>query len=170
MENYVRRHRILDMEADDELGVILLFEPLDKDKFKRCLRQIGYKPNTVKVENHNIYTDYYINKPTNFDIVDEVIERIANEQMFPIKINFDIGFVVEDTKEISYSRTHMDSNNGRATPSEIKDRDELMNYKTYIRLYISEKMEMTHQTSAHRFCAITGFLFHVVSLKYGKKE
>ena len=29
---------------------------------------------------------------------------------------------------------------------------------------------MTHKTSAHRFCAITGFLFHVVSLKYGKKN
>jgi hypothetical protein len=78
------------------------------------------------------YFNIFINKPTNFDIVDKVIERIANEQMFPIKINFDIGFIVEDTKEISYSRTQMDSNNGRAIPSEIKDRDELMNYKTYI--------------------------------------
>ena len=34
----------------------------------------------MKVENHEIYTDYFINKPTNFDIVDEVIERIADEQ------------------------------------------------------------------------------------------
>jgi hypothetical protein len=54
--------------------------------------------------------------------------------------------------------------------SEIKNRDELMNYRIYIMSYINEKMEITHQISAHRFYTMSGFLFHVVSLKYGKKE
>ena len=169
MDNYVRRHGIRNFEFDD-YGVLTLFPPIDKEGYIKEVRKLSYKKNEVKVDDHSIYKNYYLNKPTSLDEIENLINRIGDETLYPFKIICDVGFIVEDTKEVKYSKTFADLTQQRSIPTEIKKYGDLKNYYDYILSYLSEKMEETHKSSSHHYIGIYVIAFRVNSMQVGKKN
>lgn len=163
LTKFVNKHSLAHLECDEAL---ILFQPIDMDKFRASLRRIGYTINSVKKEKHNIYTNYFLNRITEIGFIFDSLDRIYEENKgHPFKINFDCGFVVEDTKEIKYTRTAPTEDNvGRTIPVIISKDSDIETYKHYVWSAISEKTEMTHQNSSQHYCAIHTILFKVTNL------
>lgn len=163
LTKFVKKHSLKYIECDD---AILLFEPRDMEKFKQALRRISYAQNSMKKEDHDIYINYYLNRCTElgfiFDSLDKIYEENKNEAF---KIGFDCGFIVEDTKDVTYSRTApTDEETGRSIPVIIKNKSDMETYKHYVYSAISEKTELTHKNSSQHYCAIHTVLFKVTKL------
>ena len=84
---------------------------------------------------------------------------------------WDYGFIVEDTSDNTYTNKPPNENEvERSIPFTITKNIDIETYKHYIFSFISEKMEMIHISSSHRYTALYGFLFKVVKLnKAGAK-
>ncbi|KAI5522783.1 hypothetical protein TVAGG3_0584270 [Trichomonas vaginalis G3] len=148
-----------------KIPLYLTFTPLDSEKFKKALKNVTYATNTIKKEDHDIYTNYYLNKCTGVDKVFDLLDKISKETIGTYKILCDCGFIIEDTNNVSYERTAPKEDEvERSIPFVIKNIKDMKTYKHYIYSFISEKMEATHKTSSHHFIAIHTFLFKVVKL------
>ena len=163
LTKYVDKHPLLHLECDD---AVLLFPPMNIEAFKRELRRVVYRPNTIKKEDHNIYINYFLNRITEINFIFSSLDQIYEENKArPIKISFDCGFVIEDTQNTTYKRTApIDEETGRTVPVIIKNKEDMETYKHYVFSAISEKAEKTHETSSQRFCAIHTMLFKITKL------
>ncbi|KAI5541463.1 hypothetical protein TVAGG3_0053450 [Trichomonas vaginalis G3] len=161
---FIRKHKLQFID-NEEYPCILLSPPLDSEKFKKALKNVTYATNTIKKEDHDIYTNYYLNKCTGVDKVFDLLDKISKETIGTYKILCDCGFIIEDTNNVSYERTAPKEDEvERSIPFVIKNIKDMKTYKHYIYSFISEKMEATHKTSSHHFIAIHTFLFKVVKL------
>lgn len=163
LTKFIDKHPFSHIECDEAL---ILFPPIDINKFQASLRRIGYTKNSIKKENHNVYIDYYLNKITELNFIFSSLDTIYEEnKAHPFKIGFDCGFVVEDTKDVKYTRTAPNEDEiGRSIPVVIKNQSDMNTYKHYVFSAISEKTERTHIDSAHRYCAIHTILFKITKL------
>ena len=163
LTKFIDKHPFSHIECDEAL---ILFPPIDINKFQASLRRIGYTKNSIKKENHNVYIDYYLNKITELNFIFTSLDTIYEENKAqPFKIGFDCGFVVEDTKDVKYTRTAPNEDEiGRSIPVVIENQSDMNTYKHYVFSAISEKTERTHIDSAHRYCAIHTILFKITKL------
>ncbi|KAI5499579.1 hypothetical protein TVAGG3_0845530, partial [Trichomonas vaginalis G3] len=60
---FIHKHKLQFID-DGDYPCILLSPPLDSEKFKKALKNVTYATNTIKKEDHDIYTNYYLNKCT----------------------------------------------------------------------------------------------------------
>lgn len=166
LTKYIDKHKLVHIDNLYSEEAIILIPPIDRDKFNASLRRVGYKMNSLKKEDHKIYIDYYINRVTQINIVFDHLDQIFEEnkgQAF--KIGFDCGFVVENTKDITYKTTAPNSDEvGRSIPVIIKTQEDMNTYKHYVYAAVSEKTERIHENSNNRYCAIHTFLFKVTKL------
>ncbi|EAX84151.1 hypothetical protein TVAG_072980, partial [Trichomonas vaginalis G3] len=57
---FIHKHKLQFID-DGDYPCILLSPPLDSEKFKKALKNVTYATNTIKKEDHDIYTNYYLN-------------------------------------------------------------------------------------------------------------
>jgi len=166
LTKFIDKHKLVHIDNIHSDDAIILIPPIDRDKFSSSLRRVGYKMNSLKKEDHKIYIDYYINRVTQINIVFDHLDQIFEEnkgQAF--KIGFDCGFVVENTKDVTYKTTAPNSDEvGRSIPVIIKTQEDMNTYKHYVYTAVSEKTERIHENSSNRYCAIHTFMFKVTKL------
>jgi len=166
LTKFIDKHKLVHIDNIHSDDAIILIPPIDRDKFSSSLRRVGYKMNSLKKEDHKIYIDYYINRVTQINIVFDHLDQIFEEnkgQAF--KIGFDCGFVVENTKDVTYKTTAPNSDEvGRSIPVIIKTQEDMNTYKHYVYAAVSEKTERIHENSSNRYCAIHTFMFKVTKL------
>ena len=77
---FIDKHQLVKLHSDD---AIILYPPLDKDKFKDCLRRNTYRKDSLKKEDHGVYTNYYVNRITEIKTIFEALDTIYRENQKP---------------------------------------------------------------------------------------
>ena len=162
---YLQKHPTKKLECGEDC--LLLFQPLDKVKFKACLKNVGYEHNKRKTDedvNKN-YCNYYLNNITKLDEIYKLIDEIMEKETKPFKIAFDCGFVVEDTKEISYSLSHPSVQYlGKNVPMTIRSPSDVQLFKHLTFTTLGSYTSEVHAVSAgsrYHYVAMHTILFQV---------
>ena len=166
LTKFIKRHPFKHLHEGEDDGAIILFAPIDKEKFRAALRRNKYAANSIHKEENKVDINYYINRCTELGFIFNSLDKIYDEnKQAPFKITFDCGFIVEDTKTVSYERTSpTEEGTNRSIPVVIKNKSDLNTYKHYVLSAICEKSELTHKSSSHRYIAIHTVLFKVFKL------
>ena len=166
LTKFIKRHPFKRLQGGEDTGAIILFAPIDKEKFRAALRRNKYAANSIHKEENKVDINYYINRCTELGFIFNSLDKIYDEnKQAPFKITFDCGFIVEDTKTVSYERTSpTEEGTNRSIPVVIKNKSDLNTYKHYVLSAICEKSELTHKSSSHRYIAIHTVLFKVFKL------
>ena len=166
LTKFIKRHPFKHLRGGEDTGAIILFAPIDKEKFRAALRRNKYATNSIHKEENKVDINYYLNRCTELGFIFNSLDRIYDEnKQAPFKITFDCGFIVEDTKTVSYERTApTEEGTNRSIPVVIKNKSDLNTYKHYVLSAICEKSELTHKSSSHRYIAIHTVLFKVFKL------
>ena len=64
----------------------------------------------MKVVDQIVYCDYYLNKPLSLDEINKLLDKICVDTLMPFKISVDLGYIVEDTKNVTYDKKYDDKN------------------------------------------------------------
>ncbi|KAI5512748.1 hypothetical protein TVAGG3_0754170 [Trichomonas vaginalis G3] len=132
---FIHKHKLQFID-DGDYPCILLSPPLDSEKFKKALKNVTYATNTIKKEDHDIYTNYYLNKCTGVDKVFDLLDKISKETIGTYKILCDCGFIIEDTNNVSYERTAPKEDEvERSIPFVIKNIKDMKTYALYLFIY-----------------------------------
>ena len=159
---FIDKHQLVKLHSDD---AIILYPPLDKDKFKDCLRRNTYRKDSLKKEDHDVYTNYYVNRITEIKTIFEALDTIYRENQKPFKIGFDCGFVVEDTNEMTYTRTAPDELSiGRTIPTIIKNPADLGTYKIYVYAALGRMTCASLNTSSRHYVGCHTIMFQTTRL------
>ena len=159
---YINKHQFVHLRSDD---AIILYEPLDMDKFKACLRKVSYKKDSMKVEDHGIYKNYFVNHITEVKTIFQALDHIFEMCPKPFKIGFDSGFIVEDTKDLTYSRTAPDEFSiGRTIPTIIRTLEDMSMYKHYVYAALGSMTSSSHASSAQHFVGLYTIMFQTTAL------
>ena len=159
---FIDKHQLVKLHSDD---AIILYTPLDIDKFKDCLRRNSYKKDSLKRDDHGVYTNYFVNRITEVKTIFEALDSIFKQNQKPFKIGFDCGFVVEDTKELTYTRTAPDELSiGRTIPTIIKNTADLGTYKLYVYAALGRMTRTALNTSSRHYVGVHTMMFHTTKL------
>ena len=148
---------------------LLLFEPLNKEKFEACLNGISYAKDTVveKEDENKMYCNYYLNNITKLEGIFELLDRIETKERKPFKIAFDCGFIVEDSVEETYYHTAPNTANlGKTIPMIIRSPADMKLYKHLVFATLGNYTSDVHTRggSRHHFVAMHTIMFQVTRL------
>ena len=152
----------------DDKSHILLFEPLNWDRFNELCKTNTYKPNEPREFIDSIISNYYLNNITNFNVIMDYIDSIYHKEVKPFKISFDCGFIIEDSVEETYEYTtpHVD-NLGNKIPMIIKTPSDVDLFKHFVYTNISDYVSVDNIKKGSRFhyVSIHSILFQVTKLQ-----
>ena len=166
---YLQKHPTKKLTCNDD--ALLLFEPLDRVKFERCLNGITYAKDTVveKEDPNNMFCDYFLNHLTKLEGIFDLIDRIAQKEEIPYKIAFDCGFIVEDTVDKTYSATHPSAANlGKTVPMVIRSPGDVKLFKHLVFTTLGGYTSEVHTRGGSRrhYVAMHTIMFQVTRLRH----
>ena len=156
----------------DTGDALLLFKPKDPTLFTRKLREIWGDVAPDKVETQEdpgkTYCNYFVKHITKIESIFNQIDEIKTKEHIPYKIAFDCGFIIEDSKEGTYSASEASQDNlGRTIPMVIRGPGDVKLFKHLVFTTLGNYTSEIHTRGGSRFhyVAIHSIMFQVTRLK-----
>ena len=167
MDKFLENHPEKHIEKN-KFECILLFQPEIEEKFNKCLTRFGETISKEVVKQSGASKLYYLNNCLSVGEVENFLDRIFEKQNGKdFRIACDCGFIAEihGGNETKYKVVPPHEEQvWRSIPKFIHFQADMDKYKKYIKSFVSEKMELTHESSNVRFVAIHTFMFQVFNV------
>lgn len=175
--DYLNKHRTKKLDCSNK--ILMLFEPpeTNKEKFEECVSTLYSKIDQEKDYSHKkiyehpskLYCNYFYNEIQDLKDIFGLIDDIKEKETLPLKIDFDCGFIVEDSKENTYEvSTASEENLGKTVPMIIRTAPDFKLYKHLVFATLGEYTNEVHVRkggSRFHYIAIHSIMFQVTRLK-----
>ena len=191
---YLQKHQTKKLDIDISSGIIMLFEPAaggkrnfdnlvftlydddidddsDEEEPKDKNKFIEEEDPHIEVKEHpsKLYCNYYYNKIQSVSDIYKLLKKVDKKESFPFKIDFDCGFIIEDSKTLEYEASKASEDHlGKSVPMVIRTYGDLLLYKHLVFATLGEYTNEVHVRkggSRFHYIAIHSIMFQVTRLK-----
>ena len=169
---YLYKHPSKKLECNEN-SCIQLFKPLNETRFNQCRFSVAYQYNQLETREdpNKIFCNYFLNNITSLREIFVLLDKIEHDEIKPFKISFDCGFIVENTKDKTYTLTKPTVQNlGKTVPMVIRSPSDVQLYKHLVFSTLGNYTSEVHAASAgsqYHYVAIHTIFFQVTRMKQG---
>lgn len=166
---YLIDHQTKKLTCSNE--ALLLFTPKNAAAFTACLNSIKLpkKDFLGKQEDEGkLYCNYFARHITKLETIYRCIHEIERKETIPYKIAFDSGFIIEDSKDDTYSASHVSEDNlGKTVPMIIRGPQDIKMFKHLVFTTLGHYTSEVHTKggSRYHYVAIHTIMFQVTRLR-----
>lgn len=169
---YLYKHPSKKLECNKD-NCLQLFKPLNETRFNQCRQSVSFEYNHIerKEDPNKIFCNYSLNNITSLRELFVFLESVDFRENKPYKISFDCGFIVENTKDKTYTLTKPTVQNlGKTVPMVIRGPSDVQLYKHLVFSTLGNYTSEVHAASAgsqYHYVSIHTILFQVTRMKQG---